>query len=216
MPRLTPPHALAFSLSELLVSLAVLGLISAFAVPKVIQVTNENSLRSTYRTTISALQKVVSNGMFNADFNELANFNVANQTDGLSTYFTNQFNATPCEAGNTTNVNCQMQWGAGATAPSLVTGSSARWILPSGARVWIPQALGADGLLRFRIDARLEGPSSNDSTLGDLPDLLELTCNLNDATIAFAIPIANYPLKPGECKPSDANNQAIYEAIYND
>jgi hypothetical protein len=76
--------------------------------------------------------------------------------------------------------------------------------------LWIPAALGADFLLRFRIDARQDGESTNDAGSLDLPDLLELTCNLNDERITFL----GLPLKPGECKPSDANNQAIFEAIY--
>jgi len=201
---------LLLPLVELLVSLSVLGLIVAFAIPKILQATNEASLRTSYKTTVETIQKVVSNGMLNAEFNELTDFDVATPNSGLTAYFGRQINGTPCEDGNTTNPNCQMVWGDGATAPTPVAGTSARWILPSGARLWIPAALGADFLLRFRIDARQDGESTNDAGSPDLPDLLELTCNLNDERITFL----GLPLKPGECKPSDANNQAIFEAIY--
>ncbi len=210
MSRFISSKATAFTLAEILVSLSVLGLIVAFAVPQILHATNEASMRTSYKTTIETVQKIVSNGMLNADFNELTNFEVATSTDGLTAYVGRQINATACEDGNATNPNCQMLWGTGAAVPTAVAGTSARWILPSGARLWIPAALGANGLLRFRIDARPDGVSTNDATSPDLPDLLELTCNLNDATVTF---LGN-PLRPGECKPSDANNQAIFDAIY--
>ena len=202
--------ATAFTLTEILVSLALLGLIVAFAIPKVLQAANEATLRTSYKTTVETVQKIVSNGMINGDFKGLSDFDVATSTSGLTAYVGRQINGTACEDGNATNPNCQMLWGTGAAVPTPVTGTSARWILPSGARLWIPEALGADGLLRFRIDARIDGESTNDSTSPDLADLLELTCNLNDATVTF---LGN-PLRPGECKPSDANNQAIFDAIY--
>lgn len=210
MSRFISSKATAFTLTEILVSLAFLGIIVAFAVPKILHATNEASMRTSYKTTVETVQKIVSNGMLNADFNELTDFEVATSTDGLTAYVGRQINGTPCEAGNTTNPNCQMEWGDGTTAPTAVAGTSARWILPSGARLWIPEALGVDGLLRFRIDARIDGESTNDSSSPDLPDLLELTCNINDTTVTF---LGN-SLKPGECNPSDANNQAIFEAIY--
>jgi prepilin-type N-terminal cleavage/methylation domain-containing protein len=210
MSRFISSKATGFTLTEILVSLSVLGLIVAFAVPKILHATNEASMRTSYKTTVETVQKIVSNGMLNADFNELTDFEVATSTDGLTAYVGRQINGTPCEAGNTTNPNCQMEWGTGAAVPTPVTGTSARWILPSGARLWIPAALGANGLLRFRIDARKEGESTNDATSPELPDLLELTCNLNDGRITFL----GLPLKPGECKPSDANNQTIFDAIY--
>ena len=198
----------AFTLGELLVSMAALGVIVALAIPKVLQVGNEAVKQTTYKTTIELVQKIVSNGMLNADFNELPNYDVATANDGLTAYFTRQINGTPCETGNT-NEPCNMVWGAGSTPPAPVTGTSARWVLLSGARVWIPAAVQADGLLFFRIDAQLAGVSSNDGNIG-LPDLLELTCNLNDASV----PLLGRALRPGECRASDANNQLIYEAIY--
>jgi hypothetical protein len=202
--------ASALTLIEILIAVSALGVIATFTIPKVLQAANDATLRTSYKTSIDTVQKMVSNGMLNADFNELTDFDVATSTSGLTTYFGSQLNATPCEDGNTNNPDCQMVWGAGTTAPTAVTGTSARWVLPSGARLWVPAALGVDFLLRFRIDARRDGASSNDSSSPNLPDLLELTCNLNDASVTF---LGN-PLKPGECKPSDANNQAIFEAIY--
>ena len=202
--------ATAFTLTEILVSLALLGLIVAFAIPKVKHATNEASMRTSYKTTVETVQKIVSNGMINGDFKGLSDFDVATSTSGLTTYLGSQMNGIPCESDNTTNPHCQMVWGSGTTASTPVTGTSARWVLPSGVRVWIPTALGVDGLLRFRIDARPDGESTNDSASPDLADLLELTCNLNDATVTF---LGN-PLRPGECKPSDANNQTIFDAIY--
>jgi prepilin-type N-terminal cleavage/methylation domain-containing protein len=210
MSRFISSKATGFTLTEILVSLSVLGIIVAFAVAKILHATNEASMRTSYKTTVETVQKIVSNGMLNADFNELTDFDVATSTSGLTTYLGSQMNGIPCESDNTTNPHCQMVWGTGTTAPTPVTGISARWVLPSGVRVWIPTALGVDGLLRFRIDARIDGESTNDSSSPDLPDLLELTCNINDTTVTF---LGN-SLKPGECKPSDANNQAIFEAIY--
>jgi len=210
MSRFISSKATGFTLTEILVSLAFLGIIVAFSVPKLIQTMNEVALRSTHKTMIETIQKLVSNGMINGDFKGLSDFDVATSTSGLTTYLGSQMNGIPCESDNTTNPHCQMVWGTGTTAPTPVTGTSARWVLPSGVRVWIPTALGVDGLLRFRIDARIDGESTNDSSSPDLPDLLELTCNINDTTVTF---LGN-SLKPGECKPSDANNQAIFEAIY--
>jgi prepilin-type N-terminal cleavage/methylation domain-containing protein len=188
-------HAIsfAFTLSELLVSLAVIGLISAFAIPKVINSVEASQKKIIFRETIAVIQDVYNTCLLDescivADYNELYN----------------RLNAV--KICDTTTTAC-------VTNPSVESGSINRdgAIFQTGAYMW-GFARSFDDRDGFAIDFNGTKPPN---LLGE--DILWLVrCNLKDNTVANYSPMMKDPLH-GKIGPylGSPESVALYNAIYN-
>jgi prepilin-type N-terminal cleavage/methylation domain-containing protein len=196
----------AFTLTELLVSLAVLGLIAAFAIPKVLSAVADSATRAGQKHTIETLQKLVSSGVANSDFVAMTVRTTSADTDPIVTYLTQNLNAQHCVVGNV-DPPCNHMWNTTtATTPSAT--NAARWVLPSGVKIWIPNAGFTANSLDFNIDANPNGLS--EATRAGA-DLLAVRCNVGK----MAFDHLGVPLQPGQCRPLSTGNQTTWDALYN-
>ena len=62
-----------FTLSELLIALAILGLIATFTIPKILQSTQNQSLRASLKEAIAAVSEIAYEGSLSGGFNESYN-----------------------------------------------------------------------------------------------------------------------------------------------
>ena len=74
----------AFTLSELLIALAILGLIATFTIPKIITNLNNNNRNAIYKETFAALSEATHAGILSSELNET----------NIRTYFAEHINAT--------------------------------------------------------------------------------------------------------------------------
>ena len=196
----------AFTLTELLVSLAVLGLIAAFAIPKVLSTVAESSIRTGQKQTIQTLQQLVSSGVDNGDFVAMTDTTNNDNTDPIVVYLTRNLNAQHCVAGNV-DPPCDHAW-AGAVANG---GNAARWVLPSEVKIWVADGSFTGTRLDFNMDANPNG-LSEEGRAG--ADLLAIRCNVGEVTFDHL----GTPLQPGQCRPLSAganSNQTTWDALYN-
>ena len=67
-----PQSNSAFTLSELLIALALLGLIASFTIPKVLQTTSNSSRNSIFKETIAAVSEIIANAHLNPDLGPMS------------------------------------------------------------------------------------------------------------------------------------------------
>lgn len=78
---------LGFTLSELLISLAILGLIAVFAIPKVVQALTEQQLKAAGKEAISTLYSVLFEGWRTGELTQNSTFdNVITYPDNKLSY----------------------------------------------------------------------------------------------------------------------------------
>lgn len=71
------PMRNGFTLSELLIALAILGVIAAFTIPKVLSSQQDERKRSTFRETVTALNEILYQGALTGTITKQADFSQA-------------------------------------------------------------------------------------------------------------------------------------------
>jgi prepilin-type N-terminal cleavage/methylation domain-containing protein len=188
---------LGFTLSELLVSLAVLGLIAGLTVPSVINSVEKAKTKALQKETIQVISQIMQEGVMNGDFTAITNWNIVNTTDPLVQYFTNKFNAKQCPRGTTTPPCDHNSLNAGVA--NVNNDHSGRWVLNNGVKIslfyhWTPQNNGTEiTVLGFMIDTKPEGTNVPAVVGGDQ---LMIGCNYSDTPLTwYACP----GLKSAQC-----------------
>ena len=126
-----------FTLSELLVSLAVLGLIAGLTVPSVTAAVDKGRNRSALKEAFQTISAITQAGMLSGDFANLTEWTVGNATTatGIVTYITSKLNySKQCLDTDTTSDGCKRGL-TGQAANHSSNAHRARWILPNGVKV---------------------------------------------------------------------------------
>jgi prepilin-type N-terminal cleavage/methylation domain-containing protein len=79
----------AFTLSELLISLSVIGLISAIAVPSIFNALEDNSKKARFKETYSILNNVVKKGVESGEMNHAGDLDYLKKNLNASKFCTN-------------------------------------------------------------------------------------------------------------------------------
>jgi prepilin-type N-terminal cleavage/methylation domain-containing protein len=195
-----------FTLSELLVSLGVLGLIAGLTVPSIINSIETTKNRANLKEALQVVSAIVQAGVLNGEFQALTSFDIANQNGegSITNYFAKKLNAKQCvNADGTKDITsdgCNRGW-ANYPATGNYNNHYGRWILPSGAKIAMDQPiLVTQNFISFDIFANAYKKSYTHS--GDKPDTISITCNLTESP--YAQPYSpGKTVKPGMCEAYD-------------
>lgn len=118
----TPPcykrREQAFTLSELLIALAILGLIATFTIPKVLQNVESNQKKAVFKETFAALSEIVYEGCISG----------AMDATNAGPYILNKLNASKICMNNATTEGCFPQnnvFGSEANEPGALLANGA-------------------------------------------------------------------------------------------
>lgn len=89
-----------FTLAELLISLAILGIIATFTIPKILSSTDTSAKKSVFRETIATMSQLVYDGWRSGELES------ANQAGAVSDYFMPRLNAVKLCDTNAVAQNC--------------------------------------------------------------------------------------------------------------
>jgi prepilin-type N-terminal cleavage/methylation domain-containing protein len=103
---------LGFTLSELLVSLAVLGLIAGLTVPSVINSIETVKKRALAKEALQIITDITSAGVLNGDFSTITSWDTVNQNGptSITGYLTSKLNARQCVTSDITSPGCTLGW----------------------------------------------------------------------------------------------------------
>ncbi|MFM7390618.1 MAG: type II secretion system protein [Vampirovibrionales bacterium] len=198
-----------FTLSELLVSLAVLGLISALTLPSIFNSVSAAQLKAKQTETIQVLQDVMYQGFMNGDFAGFTDWTFENTSDPLVQYFSGKLaGATHCPM-NTTTPPCTHSWTSLGSSHTN-NNHSGRWVLPNGVGVWFwTQPNVSSSTIGWLIDGNMSNTTSTWHVVG--ADQLALRCNISSTNQTW---VTNLPAKPGQCTAWDNSHQIAISALY--
>jgi len=197
---------LAFTLSELLVSLSVLGLIAALTLPSILNGANQGNLKTRQREAINAVQNMVYEGYMNGEFASLSNYSHVNSSDPLVALISSKLNARQCPKGQQAAPCDHNHMNEGESHTG--TDHSARWVLPTGVHVWLWGNNSTSSFMTFTIDA-VPGNTSTRNTAG--ADTMWLLCNISEVPLIITgVP----PIRPGQCGAWNSGHQTTISALY--
>ncbi|MFM7389310.1 MAG: type II secretion system protein [Vampirovibrionales bacterium] len=200
-----------FTLSELLISLAVLGLISALTLPSIFNSVSQSQLKAKQKETIQVIQTIIYQGFMNGDFQNISSWGAQNTTDPLVQYFSGKLaGATHCPKGTTTPPCNNFNW-ANMGLSYAVNDHSGRWILPNGVGVWFDTVWGppSPSGIAWLIDGNMSNTTSTFFTAG--ADQVAIGCNISNTNQTW---IASLPTKPGQCTAQNSNFITTFNALY--
>lgn len=165
----------AFTLSELLIALAILGLIATFAIPKVLQTLGENQKKAIAKETISALHEALYSGWLSGEITQ-------DSTIGqVGDFLASELNVVQdCQPGRATG-NCVTSY----SSPGHFDTSNRILVLHNGA--WI-SLYGTDSLafqsIFFMIDYNgALGPNADTHHGGGTPTTADSTALIFNPTL---------------------------------
>jgi prepilin-type N-terminal cleavage/methylation domain-containing protein len=210
---------LGFTLSELLVSLAVLGLIAGLTVPSVVQSVEKSKRKAVLKETIQAMSEIIQGGYLNGDFSAITDWTLDSPTDPLVQYVTTRLGgiAKQCLQGNFAPP-CNIRHGPVAAANNY-TNHSARWVFSNGTTLLLLNGFITSDQILFTINTN---PQVNDG----IGKQMAVVCNIADAPAVLGNPAriampSNIALKPAQCGPywpptqSSVHYDLTWEMLYN-
>ena len=203
------PQKLGFTLSELLVSLGVLGLIAGLTVPSIVASVDRSKNRAILKEDFQALSSIVQAGVLNGDFDSLTSWDIVNQNgiNSLTGYISSKLNSTQCLKGDFTFQGCNRHTSYGDNTDDH-NNHNGRWVLPNGSRIKIHSIsqTNTNGDVVFGIHSKAN--QSTFITTGSNPDFIYVRCNLSQNTLFTN----GLNFKAGTC---DAYNSTNYKAQFN-
>ena len=202
------------TLSELLVSLGVLGLIAGLTVPSIINSVEKSKNKAMQKEAIQVISQIIQAGYFNGDFQEITNWDGEDPNSDLVQYFTKKLNAKHCPKGTVTEpCNHKLLYYSDVT--NYHNNHSLRWVLPNGTQIMIPNSYYAKPWhFQFIIDSKPSGSSSFAVAGGDQ---IAIGCNPAETT-STGVGGGGWTyagIKPGMCSaPLGAGWEAQYNALY--
>ena len=193
----------------MLVSLAVLGLIAGLTIPGVVASATKAKVNNATREAIAIISNINRDMVMNDAYGQLNNlpvYSVQNPTDPLVAYLSSQINATKQCIKNDVAPPCDFSAGGGAIPTSTLMNHSARWVLPSGAKIGVFD-IGA-GVYPDKLVWALDAQPNN-----GVNDAFTLECSTSATNIATW----SYPMmKPGQCLGGTwSSGIAKFAAVYN-
>ena len=191
-----------FTLAELLISMAVCGLISTFAIQKVLVALEDSNRRAVFKETIATLQGLQDEGM-NTGAMTGANF---------GTYFLSKLNAVKVCSANSTSEGC---WTPGVQGTPPFETTQPGLILANGAQV-----VGFDNCCAPPLSGRVAGEHSNRVVLDWnglkgpnqlVADQFHLLLCFGTSTCTVFVPS---PIRPGQILPTNAAEVIPYQEIF--
>jgi|GEM_PF-1448205 len=196
-----------FTLSELLVSLTVIGLISAFSVPKVFSAMRITSVEAKMKSQISAVQDMVMNGHMQGEWS-LNRYRVRSMNDELVKSVHSHINsAVQCDAKQRSN-GCDHDWGRRNGKGSFLLNDAGRWVMHDGSKLTVYKTSNKN-FLTFLIDVE---DSNVNTQNGKGSDQIALSCNISDNSLQFNNGM--HPARPGECQPYDKHHAPTYTELF--
>jgi prepilin-type N-terminal cleavage/methylation domain-containing protein len=185
----------AFTLSELLIALGVLGVIAALSIPQVFTAVQTAQVEAKAKEAVSAIQQVAHIAAMEDDW--------STGTGKATEYMVKKMNFVKTCPSDPIAQGC---W-EGPDPGFLGTNQSAG-ILPSGVYVQWGSDIYATGDVWFFLD----WTNGNKAYQGDLPDQLFMTCNFSQTTLSGS---GYGTIKPGECNGADNSwNQQTYAKVF--
>ena len=201
-PLLASPHrtvSKAFTLSELAVSMGIIGVISLLTVPGVITFVEEAKAKATLESTLGMVKEVVNNISQNGEYE------VAGATaNAFATVLANKFKTQKKCLTNALTEGCVtavMQGASSHAEPGLV--------LENGAVIWA-----LDSSVDNAVYVDWNGPAVPNAT-GTNGDTLYLRLNPTSTDQSLTVSSVVYVNRPGEVSPypGDANALALYNYV---
>jgi prepilin-type N-terminal cleavage/methylation domain-containing protein len=184
---------LGFTLSELLVSLAVLGLIAGLTVPSVVNSVDISRQKAVLKEDIQAISQITQEGYLDGTFESITDWSVLNTTDPIVQYFTSKLGGVvrQCPRG-TVAPPCNIRSGTEATSYVDVN-HSGRWVMSNGTNITMIGGghINASYLL-FVLNSK---PNLNDG----VGKQMAVVCNISDSL--YSPVTGNGSLKPAQCGP---------------
>ena len=133
-PATSNQRKLGFTLSELLVSLAVLGLIAGLTVPSIVVSVQASQNRAKMKEAFQVISTITQQGFLNGDFDNITTWNATTTTAGsIVDYITNKSGLVftkQCLLPDVTSKGCNLT--NSVSNLYLINNVNARWILPNG------------------------------------------------------------------------------------
>ena len=200
------PFNLGFTLSELLVSLAVLGLIAGISVPQIVLSVDRSKNKAVLQEAFKTISDITNAGVLNGDFANITDWNLTTSTDpkGIVGYISSKLNyVKQCETADTTSGGCTLGW-PGQPPTSAYNAHNARWILANGAKLQsFHSSYFNSSWMLWTITSKADG---NMRYSGTNPDMTIVVCNVRDTTQV----INGLELKSGMCGPWAAGGWQTY------
>jgi prepilin-type N-terminal cleavage/methylation domain-containing protein len=193
-----------FTLAELLVSLAVLGLIATFAIPMILGTSSETTRKAKLKETVYLLNTITQDILLNNEWAGITDFTINQTTDPIVVLLDKKINATKICSLTDTAKPCDMTWHDGWVSDLL-----ARYVLPNGVQVWLSNADNNASQIAWHIDVDGNVPPNTDSTA--TADQMPLICNVSAAIINNA---SGKPIKPGTCFVYSNTQEPNYLGLY--
>ena len=201
------PFKLGFTLSELLVSLAVLGLIAGLTVPSIVASVDKSKNKAILKEDFQILSSIIQAGVLSGDFDSLTSWDIVNQNGptSLTGYFNSKLNSTrQCLTGDFTSQGCSKNDPTSIWGQDFTNNHNGRWVLPNGSKL----KFNATNQVNTNADVTFNILSKADQTsfiyTGSNPNVIFLRCNLSQNTIVTS----GLTLKAGTC---DGYNSSTYK-----
>ena len=203
---------LGFTLSELLVSLAVLGLIAGLTVPSIVVSVEKAKTKALLKESLQAISQIVQAGVLNGDFDNMTNFDVTSPTSPFVDYFTTKLNAKNCPK-DTLTPPCDISL-ENLSPSSGYSNHSARWILSNGVQIFRRGDWTVFGShISFSIDVK---PNGTNSKFGVGGDQLWVICNIGSTPLPLDLGGLPMPLsiKSTQCaSPYYWNHNLLFDSL---
>jgi prepilin-type N-terminal cleavage/methylation domain-containing protein len=202
----------AFTLSELLIGVSILGLITSLTLPRVFSAVASREETARMKETIQAVQVLVQQSHAMGELN-VASSDVQQNTSPLVQWMNQRLNSARHCGQNQSTGACVFSWnvpnGNSQQSRAVTQNQAARWVLPGNTQI----SLGTDTTLTqlmVQIDVNPSGTRSVQGQAG--ADQIGLACNISGAPQALnnGKPAA----QPGQCQPSTAQHGITYTALY--
>ena len=206
------PFRLGFTLSELLVSLGVLGLIAGLTIPSVINSVNKARQKSMAKEALQVITDITSAMVMNGDADTITSWNIRgdNGPTNITGYLTSKLNAKQCIMSDITSAGCTMGWD-GLPPNSSSNQHNARWILPNGVKIQSNDHWHGFGGGWRRMGWLIDVNPYNNSMVysGNTADTMLLICNSGQDNYLQS----DITLKPGQCGPLGSGNMSRFNSL---
>jgi prepilin-type N-terminal cleavage/methylation domain-containing protein len=197
---------LGFTLSELLVSLTVLGLIAGLTVPSIITSVEKSKRQALLKEGFQIISSIVQAGYLNGDFASITSWDVVNDkgTGSIVDYFNQKLNAAyRCNTNDTTrgcgrNMNTLVIGGARNWSGTTRWNHNAVWIMPSSAMYWINNS-GLNNANGVFFNIASDAYATDLYISGNNPSVIHFFCNLSDILNNAYSAYGASNVKPGTC-----------------
>jgi prepilin-type N-terminal cleavage/methylation domain-containing protein len=200
-----------FTLSELLVSLGVLGLIAGLTVPSIIVGVERSKNRNLQKESVQVISQIIQEGFLSGDFANISNWDGLDSASPIVQYFTNKLNARQCPRVEKTYPCDHNSNNLGVNAPH--NDHSGRWVLSNGTKLQFidPPAYVNATMLLFTIDSKPEGISKFAVVDGDQ---LHVVCNISEDPTNVNNVLFGRPTKAGMCGPWGGGWLTQWDALF--